>query len=104
MISEMDSGDFVVDDYNHFETDALLKIIKPDIFLSGIKDKYSIQKAGVSSRQIHSYDYSGPYAGFRGAVNFGRDITMALYTNAWGLVSAPWKHEPMLVGTVGGGK
>jgi nitrogenase molybdenum-iron protein alpha chain len=104
MIPDMCAGDVVVDDYNHFETDALLKIIKPDIFLSGIKDKYSIQKAGVSSRQIHSYDYSGPYAGFRGAVNFGRDITMALYTNAWSLVSAPWKHEPMLVGTIGGVK
>jgi nitrogenase molybdenum-iron protein alpha chain len=104
MITDMCAGDVVVDDYNHFETDVLLKIIKPDIFLSGIKDKYSIQKAGVSSRQIHSYDYSGPYAGFRGAVNFGRDITMALYTNAWGLVTAPWKHEPMLVGTIGGGK
>jgi nitrogenase molybdenum-iron protein alpha chain len=104
MISAMSAGDMVVDDYNHYETDALLRIIKPDIFLSGIKDKYSIQKAGVSSRQIHSYDYSGPYAGFRGAVNFGRDITMALYTNAWRLVTAPWKHEPMLVGTIGGGK
>jgi nitrogenase molybdenum-iron protein alpha chain len=91
MISEMGSGDMVVDDYNHFETDSLLSIMKPDIFLSGIKDKYSIQKSGVSSRQIHSYDYSGPYAGFGGAVNFGRDVTMALYTNAWELVTPPWK-------------
>ncbi|MDR1801036.1 MAG: nitrogenase component I subunit alpha [Lachnospiraceae bacterium] len=103
MIPEMNAGDVVVDDYNHFETDALLDSKKPDIFLSGIKDKYSIQKAGVSSRQIHSYDYSGPYAGFNGAVNFGRDVTMALYTNAWSLVIPPWKHEPMLVGRIGGG-
>jgi nitrogenase molybdenum-iron protein alpha chain len=104
MIPEMGAGDVVVDDYNHFETDALIKTVKPDIFLSGIKDKYSIQKAGVSSRQIHSYDYSGPYVGFNGAVNFGRDVTMALYTNAWGLVTPPWKHEPMLVGMIGGGQ
>jgi len=101
MIPEMGAGDVVIDDYNHFETDTLIKTVKPDIFLSGIKDKYSIQKAGVSSRQIHSYDYSGPYAGFNGAVNFARDITMALYTNAWGLVTPPWKHEPMLTGKVG---
>lgn len=104
MIPFMKAGDVVVDDYNHFETDELIKRMKPDIFLSGIKDKYSIQKAGVSSRQIHSYDYSGPYSGFRGSVNFGRDITMALYTNAWSLVTPPWKHEPMLVGTIGGEK
>jgi nitrogenase molybdenum-iron protein alpha chain len=76
--------------------------VKPDIFFSGIKDKYSIQKAGVTSRQMHSYDYSGPYAGFRGAVNFGRDVTMALYTNAWAFVSPPWKSEPMLVGKLAG--
>lgn len=104
MIPDMYDGNVVVDDYNHFETDNLIATMKPDIFLSGIKDKYSIQKAGVSSRQIHSYDYSGPYSGFRGAVNFGRDITMALYTTAWSLVTPPWKYEPMLVGTLGGEK
>ena len=98
MIPEMGKGDVVVDDYNHFETDELIKSMKPDIFLSGIKDKYSIQKAGVASRQIHSYDYSGPYSGFRGAVNFGRDVAMAIYTNAWDLITPPWKHEPMLTG------
>ena len=103
LIPEMDPGDLVVDDYNHFETDELIKSVKPDIFFSGIKDKYSIQKAGVTSRQMHSYDYSGPYAGFRGAVNFGRDVTIALYTNAWALVTPPWKSEPMLVGTLAGG-
>jgi nitrogenase molybdenum-iron protein alpha chain len=103
MIPDMDAGNIVVDDYNHFETDELIKHVKPDIFFSGIKDKHSIQKAGVASRQMHSYDYSGPYAGFRGAVNFGRDAVMALYTNAWKLVTPPWKHTPMLVGTLTGG-
>jgi nitrogenase molybdenum-iron protein alpha chain len=103
MIPEMKKGDVVVDDYNHYETDELIKAMKPDIFLSGIKDKYSIQKAGVSSRQIHSYDYSGPYSGFKGAVIFARDVTMALYANAWRLVTPPWKQGPLLVGKVGGG-
>jgi nitrogenase molybdenum-iron protein alpha chain len=101
MMCDMGDGDIVVDDYNHFETDALIRSMKPDMFFSGIKDKYSIQKAGYTSRQIHSYDYSGPYAGFNGAVNFGRDVTMTLYTNAWALVTAPWRNEPMLRGKVG---
>ncbi|MDR3149731.1 MAG: nitrogenase component I subunit alpha [Oscillospiraceae bacterium] len=101
MFHEMSKGDIVVDDYNHFETDELIKAFKPDMFFSGIKDKYSIQKAGFTSRQIHSYDYSGPYAGFNGAVNFGRDATMTLYANAWSLVTPPWKNEPMLIGKVG---
>lgn len=105
MIPDMKEGHVVVDDYNHFETEELIKVMKPDIFFSGIKDKYFIQKAGVPSRQMHSYDYSGPYAGFNGAVNFGRDVTMSLYTNAWEKVTPPWKTEPMLTGTLtGGGK
>jgi nitrogenase molybdenum-iron protein alpha chain len=104
MIPDMDTGHVVVDDYNHFETDELIKTVKPDMFFSGIKDKYSIQKAGFTSRQIHSYDYSGPYAGFKGAVNFGRDVTMTLYTNAWTLVTPPWKTQPMLVGKLAGGE
>ena len=28
----------------------------------------ALQKAGTLSRQLHCYDYSGPYAGFKGAV------------------------------------
>lgn len=102
MFRDMKKGHMVIDDYNMFETDELLKSMNPDIFFSGIKDKYAIQKAGVASRQIHSYDYAGPYAGFKGAVNFGHDVTMCIYTKAWSLMSPPWKNEPMLEGTIGG--
>ena len=102
MIKDMKDGAIIVDDLNHFETEEFLKLLKPDIFFSGIKDKYVAQKGGVLSRQLHSYDYSGPYAGFRGAVNFARDITMGIYTPAWGFVIPPWKHTPALVGTYGG--
>lgn len=104
MFRDMNKGSMVVDDYNMYETDQLIEEFKPDIFFSGIKDKYAIQHAGVVSRQMHSYDYSGPYSGFRGAVIFGRDVTMSLYTNAWSLVSPPWKTKPMLEGSLGGGK
>ena len=100
MMKDMAPGSFVVDDLNHFETEELLKLLKPDIFFSGIKDKYIAQKDGVLSRQLHSYDYSGPYAGFKGAVNFARDIIMGIYTPAWGYVKAPWKTAPTLEGTL----
>ncbi|MGL4791847.1 MAG: nitrogenase component 1, partial [Anaerotignaceae bacterium] len=102
MFPDMVKGSMALDDYNAFETDELVESMKPDIFLSGIKDKYSIQKTGVVSRQIHSYDYSGPYSGFNGAVQFGKDVTMSIYTNAWSLVVPPWKTEPMLTGKIGG--
>lgn len=101
MMRDMPDGSIVVDDLNHYETEELLKFLKPDIFCSGIKDKYVSHKAGIFSKQLHSYDYSGPYAGFTGAVNFARDITMGLTAPAWKLVNPPWKTEPMLVGSFG---
>ncbi|MDR3289465.1 MAG: nitrogenase molybdenum-iron protein alpha chain, partial [Peptococcaceae bacterium] len=95
MIRDMKTGAIIVDDLNHGETEELLRVLKPDIFLSGLKDPYVLQKAGVVSRQLHCHDYSGPYAGFQGAVNFARDITMGLYTPAWRFVTPPWKNQPL---------
>jgi nitrogenase molybdenum-iron protein alpha chain len=91
MIRDMPDGTFVVDDLNHYETEAFIELLKPDIFFSGIKDKYVVQKGGVLSRQLHSYDYSGPYSGFKGSLIFGRDLVMGLYAPAWKLVTPPWK-------------
>ncbi|NTV90198.1 MAG: nitrogenase molybdenum-iron protein alpha chain, partial [Clostridiales bacterium] len=88
----------VIDDLNHFETEEVLKLLKPDVFCSGIKDKYISHKAGVFSKQLHSYDYSGPYASFVGAVNFARDIALGITTPAWNLVTPPWKKGPTLEG------
>ena len=31
---------------------------------SGIKEKYIFQKMGIPFRQMHSWDYSGPYHGY----------------------------------------
>ena len=104
MIVDMAKGHVVIDDYNFHEVDQLGKIMKPDIIFSGIKDKYSTLKDGISSRQLHSYDYSGPYAGFRGAVIFAKDVVSAIYTPTWQLIKAPWKSEPMLVGKLAGGE
>ncbi len=102
MISDMEKGAIVCDDMNHFETEELLQVLKPDIFFSGIKDKFVAQKSGRLSRQLHSYDYSGPYAGFRGAVTFGKDVLMGLSTPAWSYIRAPWKRIPSLNATLGG--
>ncbi|MDR2199394.1 MAG: nitrogenase molybdenum-iron protein alpha chain [Deltaproteobacteria bacterium] len=96
LMKDMPDGAYVVDDLNHYETEEFIKHLKPDIFFSGIKDKYVIQKGGVLSRQLHSYDYSGPYSGFRGAVLFARDVSMGLFAPAWKMVTPPWaeKREP----------
>jgi len=97
---EMKDGHIIVDDLNHFETEEFIKILKPDILASGIKDKYVIQKMGIPSKQLHSYDYSGPYAGFNGAVKFAEDISMGFASPTWNFITPPWKDEPLLVGSV----
>ncbi len=100
LIKEMKEGGYVIDDLNHFETEELLKSLKPDLFCSGIKDKYMAQKMGIFSKQLHSYDYSGPYAGFRGAVQFAKDIAMGMNTPTWSFIQPPWQQAPLLEGEV----
>lgn len=102
MYPDMEEGSIIADDLNHFETEEFLKALKPDVFFSGIKDKFVVQKAGMLSRQIHSYDYQGPYTCFQGAARFGHDLVMGLYVPAWSFIKAPWKNQATLVGKLGG--
>lgn len=91
MMPHMENGSFVIDDTNHYEIEMLVKELKPDIFCSGIKDKYVVHKLGVPSKQLHSYDYGGPYVGFRGAINFAKDIDAMVNNPAWKLITPPWR-------------
>ena len=100
LIKDSKENAIIIDDLNHYETETFIKILKPDMFFSGIKDKYIIQKMGVMSKQLHSYDYSGPYAGFKGAVIFGRDVLKGVYTPGWKYVTPPWKIEPSIEGKI----
>lgn len=93
MMPDMEHQTFVVDDITHHETHKLIEAYKPDVFCAGIKEKYVIQKMGVPLKQLHSYDYGGPYAGFEGAVNFYKDISRMVSSRAWKLVKAPWQKE-----------
>ena len=65
----------------------------PDVIGSGIKDKYVIEKMGVPCKQLHSYDYGGPYAGFKGAVNFFKEIDRMTSSKVWKLARAPWHTD-----------
>ena len=100
MYTSSQEGALIIDDLNHHETEKLIEVLKPDIFCSGIKDKYFIQKSGVPSKQLHSYDYSGPYAGFKGAVIFAKDIHMMFNSPTWQYIKPPWETEPEIVGNL----
>jgi nitrogenase molybdenum-iron protein alpha chain len=101
MMPEMDSNTLVIDDLNHYEMEVLMERYKPDIFCAGIKEKYVIQKGGVPLKQLHSYDYSGPYAGFRGAINFYKEIDRMVNSKLFSFVKAPWEENPQLAGSYG---
>ncbi len=91
MMKQMKSKSLVVDDLSHYESEKLIEIYKPDIFCAGIKEKYVVQKMGVPLKQLHSYDYGGPYTGFEGAVNFYKDIDRMVNNPVWKLIKAPWE-------------
>jgi len=101
MMPQMDENSLVIDDLNHHETEVLIQKYKPDIFCAGIKEKYVVQKYGIPMKQLHSYDYSGPYAGFRGAVNFYREIDRMVNFKIWSLIKAPWDLDPQVVAKYG---
>ena len=99
MIPDMDRNTLVIDDLNQYEAEKLVELMRPDIFCAGIKEKYSIQKLGVPMKQLHSYDSGGPYAGFRGAVNFYREIDRLVNSRVWSYMKAPWQINPQLSAT-----
>lgn len=88
---ELEKGAVIYDDATSYELEEFAKRLKPDLFGAGVKEKYTIQKMGIPFRQMHSWDYSGPYHGFEGFAIFARDIDMAVNNPSWSLVKAPWK-------------
>jgi len=97
--SDMDKGSIIIDDLNQYEAEKLVELLKPDIFCAGIKEKFSIQKLGVPMKQLHSYDSGGPYAGFKGAVNFYKEIDRLVNSRVWSYLKAPWQENPELTAT-----
>ena len=78
-------GIVVIDDPNSLEAEEIFEKYKPDIVISGIKEKYFAHKFGIPAIMIHSYE-NGPYIGFEGFVNLARDIYAAIYNPAWKLM------------------
>ena len=93
MMPEMAKNVLVIDDINHYESEKMIELYKPDVFCAGIKEKYVVQKMGVPCKQLHNYDIGGPYAGFEGAVNFYREIDRLVNTRIWKMITPPWLEK-----------
>ncbi|MGF1640065.1 MAG: nitrogenase molybdenum-iron protein alpha chain [Rhodospirillales bacterium] len=89
--SHVKEGTLIFDDVTAYEMEKFIERIRPDLVGSGIKEKYPIQKMGVPFRQVHSWDYSGPYHAYDGFAVFARDMDMAINNPVWGKFKAPWK-------------
>ncbi|WP_456388573.1 nitrogenase molybdenum-iron protein alpha chain [Desulfolithobacter sp.] len=98
LLPDMEEGTLIIDDLNQYEAEKLVELMKPDIFCAGIKEKFSIQKLGIPMKQLHSYDSGGPYAGFKGAINFYNEIDRLVNSRVWSYMKAPWQENPQLSG------
>ncbi|OIO53743.1 MAG: nitrogenase molybdenum-iron protein alpha chain [Alphaproteobacteria bacterium CG_4_10_14_0_2_um_filter_63_37] len=92
-IKEMGDATLIYDDVTGFEFEEFVKKVKPDLIGSGIKEKYIFQKMGIPFRQMHSWDYSGPYHGYDGFAIFAKDMDLTLNNPCWGKLKAPWKKS-----------
>ena len=101
MMKDMGDKALVIDDMNHYEMERLLDVYHPDIICAGIKEKYVVQKRGIPMKQLHSYDYMGPFAGFEGAINFYKEIDRLVHSSVFRMTKAPWESSPELSASYG---
>ncbi len=90
-MKEVSNSTLLYDDATGFELEEFVKKVKPDLVGSGIKEKFIFQKMGIPFRQMHSWDYSGPYHGYDGFAIFARDMDMTLNNPCWKMLATPWK-------------
>jgi len=83
----------IYDDVNEYELEHFVKKFKPDLVASGVKEKYVFQKMGLPFRQMHSWDYSGPYHGYDAFAIFAKDMDLAMNSPVWAHTKAPWESN-----------
>jgi nitrogenase molybdenum-iron protein alpha chain len=92
-IKDMGDATLIYDDVTGYEFEEFVKAMKPDLIGSGIKEKYVFHKMGIPFRQLHSWDYSGPYHGCDGFAIFAKDMDLTLNNPCWNLFKAPWQKD-----------
>lgn len=92
-LPDVKDSTLLYDDVTGYEFEEFVKKIQPDLIGSGVKEKYIFQKMGFPFRQMHSWDYSGPYHGYDGFSIFARDMDMTLNNPCWSKMTAPWLEE-----------
>jgi nitrogenase molybdenum-cofactor synthesis protein NifE len=79
-------GTLIVDDANSTELMRLLKKYKPNLLISGAKEKYIALKLGVAFCDFN-HDRISAFAGFKGFLEFAREVDAAVSTPVWNIVN-----------------
>ncbi|MDT3429095.1 nitrogenase molybdenum-iron protein alpha chain [Paenibacillus forsythiae] len=91
---DMKEGSIIMDDPTAYELEELAQKLNIDLMGSGVKEKYVYHKMGIPFRQMHSWDYSGPYHGFDGFKIFAKDMDMTVNNPVWSLFDKKAKVQP----------
>ncbi|WP_235852107.1 nitrogenase molybdenum-iron protein alpha chain [Niallia nealsonii] len=89
-IVELKEGTVLYDDPGAFDVEFLSDKLDVDLMGAGVKEKYVYHKLGIPFRQMHSWDYSGPYHGFDGFKVFAQDMDTAINSPVWNLMDLPF--------------
>lgn len=89
-LKEVKEGTILYDDPTAFDMEFLAEKLGVDLMGAGVKEKYVYHKIGIPFRQMHSWDYSGPYHGFDGFKIFARDMDAAVNSPVWNLMKIPF--------------
>ncbi|WP_457755493.1 nitrogenase component 1 [Thermodesulfatator indicus] len=78
----------VTDDPGDCEVEEALKLLRPDIVLTNARDQWRPVKFGIPVLSFPQPKERGPYAGYKGMVNFARDLYRCLRAPVWQLLRA----------------
>ncbi len=86
VISRGSVGALYIDDGNELEFFEVIKMMKPDVILTGPRVGDLVKKLHIPYINGHGY-HNGPYMGFEGCLNMARDLYNAIYSPVYRLAA-----------------
>jgi nitrogenase molybdenum-cofactor synthesis protein NifE len=80
-----DEGTIIVDDANPLELSAFIKEKDVDVFVGGVKERPIAYKLGVAFCD-HNHERKEILAGFKGMLNFAREVYLSVTSPVWKFV------------------
>jgi nitrogenase molybdenum-cofactor synthesis protein NifE len=87
-----DEGTIIVDDSNPLELSSFLQEKNVDLFIGGVKERPIAYKLGVGFCD-HNHERKEPLAGFRGMLNFAREVYHTVASPVWKLTPRGQRRE-----------